>query len=607
MCRIFGTIAATATRRELDAVSARQRHGGPDAHRVITGRGWSLGAGRLAVTDPAGGAQPYRLDTAPGIAVVLNGEIYNHRDLRRRLAGRGHVFPDSCDGSVLPALYAEHGADFARHLEGMFAVAVIDLRATPRLVLATDDYGMKSVYLHTTRAGGVYFASELSALLAFSRVPAGIRPEALDELLSTKVCLGSRTALRGIRSLPPGTTAVADADGTGLRLRRRRPAAPSPAPGGLRPALRREVRRLARADVPVCALTSGGLDSGLVTALAAERARERGERLHSFHLTYRGTWPAAEDAFARSVAARSGTVHHTVRLDPADFAELLPRTVWHLGQPNADPITLSTYALFRAVRQEGFTVALTGDGADELFAGYARVGAALRAPAGDGWVQPYIDSLAAVPAPLRRVLYTPEYRAFLAERGSVTDRMADRLRGAGEDRLDVIGGFETSQRMPAYHLRRLDHLSMAWAVETRMPFLQPSVGAFARTLPGWARTGKKALRGAAGELLPPEVLARPKQPFTLPVTHMLAPGRPLMELARMMLAPERMRAGGRLDPLRVTGLLDRQGRTPSAEAAMAIWTLLVNELWEQEIRALRPAPLRPAPVERPRVPVGVPA
>ncbi|MFF2806295.1 asparagine synthase (glutamine-hydrolyzing) [Streptomyces sp. NPDC058000] len=594
MCRIFGSFAVGASAPELAAVSARQRHGGPDQRGALRGPGWSLGCDRLAVTDPAGGAQPYRDARLPGILAVFNGELYHHAALRRRLAARGHRFPDACDGSLIPALYAEYGPDFAAHLDGMFAIAVLDLRARPQLVLAVDESGMKPLHHHRSPDGAIRFASELPALLAFDGVPATIRDDALDTVLATRTPLGPRTALAGIDVLPPGTTAVVRA-GAAPRLHRREPRATA-APGTTLDVLRHEVRQLARTDRPLCAVTSGGLDSGLVTALAAEAVREAGRGpLHTFHLAYRGRWPAAEDGYARAVARRARTVHHHIAVDPDEFGSLLTRTVRHLGQPNADPIGLSTYALFRAVREAGFTVALTGDGADELFGGYDRIRAALAAPPAADWITPYTEALAAAPRALRDRLYTPAYRARLAETGTATDRIAEALRAAGPDRLTALTRFETRTRLPAYHLRRVDHLSMAWAVEARLPFCQPAVAAHARSLPAAARTGKRALYAAGRDLLPPAVLHRPKQPFTLPVAAMLTPGGPLLGTVRDLLSPARLRRDGRLRPDRVQELMTRQLARPTEPTALALWALAVHELWTEVVRGMRtPAAARAA-------------
>ncbi|MEE1815068.1 asparagine synthase (glutamine-hydrolyzing) [Streptomyces sp. SP18ES09] len=592
MCRILGSFAAGADRPEpaqLAAVSARQRHGGPDEHQVLSGPGWSLGCDRLAVTDPRGGQQPYRLPHLPGILAVLNGEIYNHAELRRTLAARGHRFSDRCDGTLLPALYAEYGPAFAEHLDGMFAVALLDLRpGSTGLVLAVDDMGMKPLHLHhDPYDGSTRFASEVPALLAFEGVRISPREDALDTVLATRTSFSAHTALDGVDVLPPGATAVVR-PGAAPVVRRRVPHRAAPL-GDTQDVLRHEVRRLARAEVPVCAVTSGGLDSGLVTALAAEQARETdAPPLHTFHLTYRGRWPGSEAAHARSVARRARTVHHEVAVDPDELGSLLTRTVRHLGQPNADPITLSTYALFRAVRQNGFTVALAGDGADELFGGYDRMRAALTA--GPTWAAAYTDALSAAPRLLREHLYTAQYRAFIADTGSAADRIEQELRSAeaaGADRLTAISAFETRWRLPAYHLRRLDHLSMAWAVEARLPFCQPSVVAHARSLPVAARTGKRALYEAGRELLPASVLNRPKQPFTLPVEAMLAPGGPLLDLVRELLSPARLVLGGKIRADRAAKLLARHLERPTPQAALTLWSLAVHELWTEVVQGMR--------------------
>ncbi|MGW8764259.1 asparagine synthase (glutamine-hydrolyzing) [Streptomyces sp. NPDC055815] len=592
MCRILGSFAAGADRpdpAQLAAVSARQRHGGPDEHQVLSGPGWSLGCDRLAVTDPCGGQQPYRLPHLPGILAVLNGEIYNHAELRRTLAARGHRFPDRCDGTVLPALYAEYGPAFAEHLDGMFAVAVLDLRpGSTRLVLAVDDMGMKPLHLHhDPYDGSTRFASEIPALLAFEGVRISPREDALDTLLATRTSFSTHTALDGVDVLPPGATALVR-PGSAPVVRRRGPYR-ARGVGDTQDVLRHEVRRLARAEVPVCAVTSGGLDSGLVTALAAEHARETdAPPLHTFHLTYRGRWPDSEAAYARAVARRARTVHHEVAVDPDELGSLLTRTVRHLGQPNADPITLSTYALFRAVRENGFTVALAGDGADELFGGYDRMRAA--PAAGPDWAAAYTDALAAAPRLLREHLYTSHYRAYIADTGSAADRIEQELRSAeaaGADRLTAMTAFETRWRLPAYHLRRLDHLSMAWAVEARLPFCQPSVVAHARALPVGERTGKRALYEAGAELLPASVLRRPKQPFTLPVAAMLAPGGPLLDLVRELLSPARLVLGGKIRADRAAKLLARHLAHPSQHDAQALWALAVHELWTEVVQGMR--------------------
>ncbi|MDX3486251.1 MULTISPECIES: asparagine synthase (glutamine-hydrolyzing) [unclassified Streptomyces] len=599
MCRIHGSFHARTTDDEMRRVAALQHHGGPDAQSFARQSGWALGNNRLSIMDPEGGAQPYRLGD---VTVVFNGELYNHDRLRTELMRQGFHFEDRCDGSILPALYLTYGDGFAEHLDGMFSVAVMDLRRAPRLVIATDTSGMKPLYYHwEERSGRFHFASELPALLGFD----GVRPYE-DELglhtyLSAKTPFGQRTMFEGIDVLPPATTAVVTRE-DGLCLTSRRMGYESAPPvdeerslsragESLRELLSREVSRLLIADAPVAAITSGGLDSSLVTALAARILFNRGssEVLHTFNIAYAGSWPGDERAFASEVSRHTGTVHHQVEIDPATFPDLMGDVVRHLGQPNADPITLSTFSLFRAVRDAGFKVALTGDAADELFGGYSRMTQALAAPEGADWAGPYLDHLAAVPESLRRQLYTSEYAARVHTPGAspLPPGLMDILAHGEGSRLERITRIEQRYRLPAYHLRRVDHLSMASSVEARLPFCQPSVVRFAASLPDQHRTVpgvgvKRALYRAAEGLLPDSVLNRPKQPFTLPITAMLSPGQRLWAMARDVLSPQALRADGRLRYEVVDALFAEQEARPSDGTSLALWALMSHQMWRSE-------------------------
>lgn len=588
MCRIFGHFDARVTPHELRRVAAAQRHGGPDAQTHRYGSGWALGNNRLAIMDLDGGDQPYTIGDE--IIVVFNGEIYNHQELREKLRARGHRFEDTCDGSILPALYLEYGAAFAEHLDGMYSVAIADLRTEPTLLLATDDVAMKPLYYHwDEQHSELYFASELPALLSFRGVPISVWEPGLDAYLTSKVPFGEHTMFDGIKVLPPAATVkVTKAAGMQITLRQTpvhgAPYCSEPeAAEFLQHLLRTEVHRLTEADVPVSVITSGGLDSSFVTVMAAEKVRD----LHSFNIAYTGNWPADERAFAHEVAVRAGSTHHQVCLDPATFPTLLPDVVWHLGQPNADPITVSTYALFAAVRDAGFKVAITGDAADELFGGYDRIAEAVNAPAGTDWIPDYVESLAAAPKALRESLYTPDYLDFVTAGGNAADEITGQLRGCdAKDVMATLTEFETTKRLPAYHLRRVDHLSMSASVEVRLPFCQPSLVRYARSLSSPLKVGggrrKRVLYTAAQGLLPDSVLNRPKQPFTLPVSAMLQTGQPLMDYATDMLAPGQLRRGGQLDPEAVTALLKNQAEKPNDRAALAIWSLLIHELWLEQ-------------------------
>ncbi|MFD6187010.1 asparagine synthase (glutamine-hydrolyzing) [Streptomyces goshikiensis] len=591
MCRIYGYFNAVASPHEMRTVAALQHHGGPDATGIHRADGWGLGNNRLAVVDLDGGRQPYG-EGGP-IRVVFNGEIYNHGALRHRLEALGHTFDDNCDGNVIPALYLEYGDDFTEHLDGMYSIALVDLRGErPRLLLATDGIGMKPLYYRwDAGARSLHFSSEIPALFGFGGAVARVRETALDAYLATRTPFGGQTMFEGVEVMAPATTLVCVLGG--VPRCRRRPAAdvrrPGPGDGAatavrVRRALREEVGRLLVADVPVALITSGGLDSSLVTALAAEHGP-----VHSFNIAYKGDWPFDERHFARQAAERARAAYHQVEIDPADFPALLERTVWHLGQPNADPIALSTYALFQAVRAAGFTVALTGDAADEVFGGYERMRhAAETAAAGGDWAAGYLDALSAVPAAARRSLYTDDFRDALRGIPALPADAEHDLRHGPGTVLERVTRFELEYRLPAYHLRRVDHLSMAGSIEVRLPFCQSSVVDLGRSLPDRLRLYdgqvKRTLYAAAAGLLPDSVLSRPKQPFTLPITAMLRPGAPMWSYARDLLAPARIEADGRLDAAAVQALFAAQAERPGDATALALWSLLTHEVWREQFR-----------------------
>ncbi|MFJ8535797.1 asparagine synthase (glutamine-hydrolyzing) [Streptomyces sp. NPDC093591] len=593
MCRIYGYFNSTASPNEMRGVGALQRHGGPDHTGTARAPGWGLGNNRLAIVDLDGGRQPYRLD---GITVVFNGEIYNHDAVRAHLTRRGHRFADRCDGAIIPALYAEYGERFTDLLDGMYAVAVLDTRERPTLLLATDESGMKPLYHRWDPvARSLHFSSEIPALLGFEGIGTSEWGPGLDAYLASKTPFGEQTMFEQIKVVPPATTLRCVLGETPVTTRRRTDPAPVPteqdkAADLVRDSLRTEVGQLLVADVPVALITSGGLDSSLVTALAAEYGP-----VHSFNIAYRGTWPFDERHYARQAAEHVGAVYHQVELDPATLPDRIEDVVWHLGQPNADPITVSTHALFAAVHEAGFKVALTGDAADEVFGGYARMHAAFETAASGGdWYTPYLDALAVLPAGRRHALYTDEYRKLVEDVPPIPAEALARLRQGEGTVLERITEFELGYRLPAYHLRRVDHLSMAHSVEARLPFCQRGVVALGRALPDPLRIGegqvKRTLYGAAAGLVPDGVHSRVKQPFTLPVTAMLAPGTPLWEFAHDVLTPSRLRAAGRLEPAAVDALFETQAVRPDDTTALTLWALMTYEVWQDQFRgATRPA------------------
>ncbi|MCQ0025560.1 asparagine synthase (glutamine-hydrolyzing) [Streptomyces somaliensis DSM 40738] len=591
MCRVYGSFGGETPRRDvLDRVAGAMRSGGPDEQTVRLGDGWALGNNRLAIQGVAHGHQPFARD---GLCCVFNGEIYNHRQLRAELAAEGYSFEGDCDGDVLLPLYELYGDAFVSRLEGMYAVAIVDRREEPCLKLFTDHAGMKSLYYYRSADGRrLCFSSELQALSRFPDFPDELDPLAVDRYLGGRAVWGPGTVYTRVHALEPGSV-LRFADGR-LSVRRTslEPADPD-WPGGtptvaaaaemLDGVLRDEMARMLDADVPVCVITSGGLDSSYTTALAAQQV----SGVASFNIAYEGDWPADERHFAAEAARHCGTRHHQVLLDPAGFPALVERFVRHLDQPNNAPHSLSTFALFEAVHEAGFKVALTGDGADELFAGYARFVKADQ----DGsatWYRVYQETMAAVGTTSLQRLYTPDHLALVtAAGGFFGDRSGDeldrRVRAGRHGKLETLLRYDQFERFPYYILRRVDHLSMAHSVEARIPFLQPAVVRLAHALPAAVKvagdTVKAPVAEAARRWVPESIVNRPKQPFTLPITAMIRPGEALYDMVGDVLLGSGARCRDYVRKDAVHDLFRLQTESPGAHAAEALWSLLVLETW----------------------------
>lgn len=588
MCRIFGYFGPkNISEKVLRDVSNLQLKGGPDQQSIFKTDGWAIGNNRLSIIDLDGGEQPYHL--GEHISVVFNGEIYNHVELREKLVKKGYLFKDNCDGSILPAMYYEFGQDFVSYLDGMFAIAVVDTRnGNASLLLANDSVGIKSLYYYwDDKKETLYFSSELPSLLGFNEIPKNLWLKGVDSYLTTKAIFGETTMFENIYNMPPSTMLLVNPGkrpqlkkwNTSILSKRidRRNESPSET---LISYLKNEVISLLQADVPVATINSGGLDSSLITALASLQK----EGIHSFNIAYKGNWPFDEKAYAKEVANQYHTSHHQIIIDPKEFHNILPKVVRHLGQPNADPIALSTYSLFESINQAGFKVALSGDGADEMFGGYDRYKEALN-PSKD-WIAPYIDSLGAINQKGRQEIYSEDYLALIKEQGSVAAEITEKLQYTESSRLDTIMNFERDYRLPNYHLRRVDHLSMAHSVEVRVPYCQPRVVDFSKQLTDEERIQenkvKRILYNSASGLLPNSIMNRKKQPFTLPINEMMRPGLPLYDFIKNTLDYGTISKNNIFNFKKIEKLLHLQGTNPSDKTALALWSIMIFQLWIEQ-------------------------
>ncbi len=648
MCGIAG-IAALDPRQPvddapLDAMLRCVEHRGPDDVGRHVDTGIALGHRRLSIIDPAGGHQPL-FGAAPsgagpdeGLAgaggsnasgnasgnartvIIANGEIYNFRELRDELRSRGHVFETRSDSEVAVHAYDEWELDCLERLDGMFALAVWDA-ARRRLVLARDIMGEKPLYWSVTD-GLLVFGSELTAVLAHPAVPAELDPRGLAAYLAMEYVPAPDTLIRNVSKLEPGQALVLeDGEVRTHRYWRLRPGTGEDAPpypeavDHLRALLRDAVRSRLVSDVPLGVFLSGGIDSSAVAAFAAAEGA-----LDTFSIGFEEK-SFDERSHARAVAEAIGSRHHERVLRGEEMPDLVPRLPEILDEPIGDASILPT-ALLSVFAREQVTVALGGDGGDELFAGYpmhkghrvAWVGRlfpelfhkGLRAATRRFPVSTRDFSLgfkvrtflrgASAPPPLNHVLWMSSFGHHEQERlltpelweasgrGKAAFDAAWRAWGESEGAplLARATHLDACTYLPGDILTKVDRASMAVALEVRAPFLARDVVEFAFSLPDAYRmkglTGKRILRDALRGMLPESILERPKKGFGMPVATWLK--GPLRPLAHDVLGADALRQEGLFDPGFVQRLLDEHDRG-RMDHRKPLWTLLVFELWRR--------------------------
>lgn len=594
-------------------------HRGPDDEGFHFGPGVGLGFRRLAIIDLEGGNQPIANEDE-SVWVVCNGEIYNHRELRRGLERHGHAFRTRSDVEVIVHLYEEFGAGLLGHVRGMFAFAVWDA-GRRRLLLARDHLGQKPLYW--AREGSrLYFASEIKAILTTASRFRRLDVEALHEYLSLRIVVDPRSMFDGVRKLPPGHLLEAR-PGKEPTVRRywslvyepKADLTEAEALGRLESLLDETVRLHLESDVEVGAFLSGGIDSGIVTASMA-RATDPSFKTFSLGTPYKDY---DERPAARAVARQYGTDHHEGEI-AGGLAELLPTVAYYLDEP-ADPLSMCMYRLAEFARRH-VKVVLGGDGGDELFGGYdryygmryARLYARLphslrrgllrplldRAPDGF-WYKSlsnklrWLDEVASVeerrryPRSLRyfyftpdlaREVYTDEFTAR-AERFDVEASIAAWLEEhAAKESIDRMLLADTMVRLPNHPVMILDRMTMAHGLEARSPMLDHELAEFAATLPVRlkVRGGRRRVleMRLAERLLPAEVLARPKQGFSSALPYLM--GREFGLLFQRFLPDSRLVEAGLLRRPAIARMLGEH-LARETDHGNRLWLLLQAELW----------------------------
>ncbi|MCG6154724.1 asparagine synthase (glutamine-hydrolyzing) [Rubinisphaera margarita] len=639
MCGICGAIwtsnGQAVSREQLSQMTAAITHRGPDAdglHQEQTATGGiALGHRRLSIIDIACGQQPM-WNEDESVGVIFNGEIYNYRELRETLLSQGHRFHSDSDTEVLVHLYEEHGTAMVHHLRGMFVFAIWD-RPRSRVMLARDRFGQKPL-VYRQEAGRLLFASEMKAILQLPGVPREVDPESLNHYLTWQYVPAPRSILKGFNKLLPGHLAVWSNDDLSVEqywspLSMRDPAperqvlrdsyrkfTPEQAQQKLKETLSEAVRLRLRSDVPLGAFLSGGIDSTLITGLMQ---RELDRPVETFSIGF-DVPDFDERSYARMAAKHLGTNHHEKVVSPS-AVDSLPSLVWQYEEPFADNSAIPTMALCQFTR-EAVTVALTGDGGDELFMGYDRYRAVQLG-----------ERLDALPLPLRMLIKNPLWRKMPASirQKSFTRRLkrflttaaldprrrymtwicyfdpqrrnalysgdfASSLPGATpEDWMDQLydltepidlvsqtAGVDQISYLPNDILTKVDIASMSVGLECRSPFLDQHVADLACALPVdfklQGRTGKRILRETFGDLIPEPILQRAKMGFGVPVDHWFR--EELKPLLYDILLSQRAIDRGYFNEQGIRNLVE-QHVSGQFDHSTRLWSLLVLEVWHR--------------------------
>jgi asparagine synthase (glutamine-hydrolysing) len=599
-------------------------HRGPDEHGLHLDDQAALAHRRLSIIDLASGQQPLANEDR-SIWVTYNGEIYNHADLRQELEAAGHRYRTRSDTETIVHAYEQWGDRCVERFRGMFAFAIWDARQG-RLLLARDRLGVKPLYWTIVR-DRLLFASEIKALLASGLLQARANESALPELLSTRYLSGPETMFAGVSKLMPGHT-LSYEDGK-VRIHRywdlpaadparagRRP--PAPGPGAVRrfrELLEESVRLRLMSDVPFGVFLSGGLDSSVVAAIMA---RYVDHPLETFSVAFADR-AYNELGYSRQVADAIGAVRHEIVIDDRDFFSAWPRLVWHEDEPIAHPSSVPLYFVSRLARQH-VTVVLTGEGSDELLAGYGkylravwnwRLGSTY-ARFVPGLVRDVVARHGVTHLPGRLKRYAR--RSFLGIAATPEAHFFDNFSAIpleGQRRLLAARVASQAEPLTAYAasrawfdrpadgaslldrllytdmktylvelLMKQDQMSMAASIESRVPFLDHVLVEYAASLPDeWKLSGlttKRVLREAARDLLPRSILERPKMGFPVPFGNWLRGAG--AGVARDLLLDRQSRERGLIETTEVGRLIDdhADGRVNGGDT---LWALMNLELW----------------------------
>jgi asparagine synthase (glutamine-hydrolysing) len=629
MCGINGIALSTRSQRVLQRETLERmrdviQHRGPDDAGVYIEGNVGLGHRRLSIVDVAAGHQPMTNEDK-SLHITYNGEIYNHSDFRESLEANGHVYQTHCDTETILHLYEEHGADCVHHLRGMFAFAIWDARKQ-ELFIARDRLGVKPLYYVETPDGSLYFASEIKSLLAADAVQAEINYLALSDYLANHSPSGEETLFCGVKRLLPGHTLLWR-EGR-LSITRYWDVSFAKQGSDLRSVkdlvaewselFRTSVRLRLMADVPLGMFLSGGIDS---SAIAAVMSQMVDEPIKTFSVAF-AEREANELEYARIVARAFKTDHHEIVVSPAQFFEALPNLVWHEDEPLAHPSSVALYFV-SLLASKHVKVVLTGEGSDELLAGYARYRKTILnlalgnryhnlAPVGvKKIVQQQIEAMRGGSKIRQKLLrsflaLSPDIESIYFDNFAVFSRSMQQhlLTARTRERMSGIDPYATVRSVLAESdatslldrllyadiktylqelLMKQDQMSMATSIESRVPFLDHKLVEFTSALPerlklrGW--TTKYVLRESMKGLLPDEILSRAKMGFPVPIGAWFK-GEYRKVLDEYVLS-DRSLSRGIFEPDFVRSLVNRH-QVGGENHSERLWALVNFEMWQRQ-------------------------
>ncbi|MEP6946324.1 MAG: asparagine synthase (glutamine-hydrolyzing) [Acidobacteriota bacterium] len=624
MCGINGIAFSTRSGREVSpAVLTRMRdvlhHRGPDDGGIFVDKNIGLGHRRLAIVDVSHGMQPM-FSANRSCAIVYNGEIYDHADRRRELAAKGHTFLNRSDTETILQLYEEYGRDCVEHLRGMFAFAIWD-SGKQELFVARDRLGVKPLYYVHDADGSLFYASEIKALLECGAVKPEINFHALPDQFANHGTSGYETLYAGVKRLMPGHTMVWR-DGE-LDIRefwdlsfepKHETRSDAEYIDEWRELFRESVKLRLMADVPIGMFLSGGIDSSAIAAMMSTMVKDP---IKTFSVGFRER-EANELEYARLVANSFGTDHHEITITPEQFFEELPNLVWHEDEPIGFIASVPLYFVSK-LAQEHVKVVLTGEGADEILAGYGRYTKALQLltygekyenmtpgfvrdavrggvatlPGGlgrklnrtflsrDADIESlFFDNFGVFPRAMQSRLFTVETREKFGDPNPYERQNGWLAKCDAADVLDKLLYVDTKTYLHEL-LMKQDQMSMAASIESRVPFLDHKLVEFSAKMPREMKlrgsTTKWILREAMKGILPAEILDRPKMGFPVPVGSWFR-GRFKHIVDEYVLSP-RAAERGIFDPEFVRSLV--ASHNAGEDHDERIWALVNFEIWQR--------------------------